>query len=134
MKKLQIRMIAAAALLCMGGLTACGNDRKEQKAATENRITENNTTVVEDGRTLGEMGNSLTGETDENGNLIVRTTETDANGNRVNGAAGDGNVVSDVADSIGDAGKEVIDGAENVVDDLTGTTNGDAAGATAAAP
>ena len=39
MKRLQTWMIAAAALFCMGSLTACGTNGNNQNAATENGTT-----------------------------------------------------------------------------------------------
>lgn len=132
MKKLQTWMIAAAALLCMGGLTACGNNRNNK--ATENvteRATERNTAgnreTVTENTTDNNRNNvghdGVAGETDANGNRITQTTETDRNGNLVNNATDNaGGVVGDVAEDVGDAGKAVIDGAENVVDDITGNT------------
>ena len=52
------------------------------------------------------------------------STNTNTNNTNANGADTDGGaVVDDVVDGVGDAGKDIIDGVENGVDDATGNNN-----------
>ena len=73
--------------------------------------------------------NGTTNGTNGTTNGTVNDTNGTLNDNGAmdnNGAAdnnGNGNVVDDVVDGVGEAGKDVINGVENGVDDLTGNDN-----------
>ena len=54
------------------------------------------------------------------------TTNDGANNGDTTGAGDAGNVVEDVVDGVGEAGKDLIDGVENGVDDMTGNNAGGA--------
>lgn len=122
MKKLQMFVIGAAALVCAGALTACGNDKNNtptenpgnlNAATTENA---NDKTNAPDNR--GNAGNSKVDGMRENQGAAGEAADDlgDAGKNIVDGV---GDAGKDLVDGVGEAGKDIIDGAEELGDDIT---------------
>ena len=108
MRKWKLLLAGMILTLSLSALTGCGDKTANDKnngtdgmtTNTENRL-DNNTD-----KTAGNNKNDSSVDTTEN--------RTDKN---------DGNVVEDVVDGVGGAGKDVIGGVEQGVDDLTGNTD-----------
>ena len=126
MKKIQTWLISATLVLCACGLTACGNKTTTKNGTattTENAADKTNAADTD------RYGNTV--ETDQYGNVINTndnvngaTDTTNGNGGVVGDAIDDvGDAGKGVIEGVGDAGKAVIDGVEDLGDDLTGNRN-----------
>ncbi len=126
MKKIQMFVIGAAALICAGALTACGNDKNNtptEKPGNLNAATTENAehkTSAPDNR--GNAGNSnVDGMRGDDGTIKDAADDLGNAGKDIVDGVGDAG--KDIVDGVGDAGKKIIDGAENLGDGIMNGSN-----------
>lgn len=136
MRKWRTLLAGLVLTFAVSAMAACGtnNDKVNDTTngtGTESTVNGTGTTNGANGTTNGTANgtNGTTNGTNGTANGTVNDTNGTLNDNGAmdnNGAAdnnGNGNVVDDVVDGVGEAGKDVINGVENGVDDLTGNDN-----------
>lgn len=132
MRKWRTLLAGLVLTFAVSAMAACGTNNDKVNDTTNGTGTESTVDGTGTNGTTNGTTNSTNGTTNgTNGttNGTVNDTNGTLNDNGAmdnNGAAdnnGNGNVVDDVVDGVGEAGKDVINGVENGVDDLTGNDN-----------
>ena len=132
MRKWRTLLAGLVLTFAVSAMAACGTNNDKvydttNGTGTESTVAGNDTIETTNGTTNGTNGtpNGTNGTT--NGTVNDTNGTLNDNGAMDNNGAADnkrnGNVVDDVVDGVGEAGKDVINGVENGVDDLTGNDN-----------
>lgn len=128
MRRLRKEMAVAVMILCLAvGLTGCGGNNNGKTVNETTGVTENVNGNTTKGNGTVKDGADNTGNTSNMDNNTVNdnTTYNDTNDNRTNTAGNRESGLSEVGEGIGEVGDGIINGAENIVDDMTGNNPND---------
>ena len=111
MRKWRTLLAGLVLTFAVSAMAACGTNNDNVNDTTNGTGTESTVDGTGTNGTTNGTVNDTNGTLNDNG-AMDNNGAADNNGN--------GNVVDDVVDGVGEAGKDVINGVENGVDDLTG--------------
>ena len=114
MRKWRTLLAGLVLTFAVSAMAACGTNNDNVNDTTNGTGTESTVDGTGTNGTTNGTVNDTNGTLNDNG-AMDNNGAADNNGN--------GNVVDDVVDGVGEAGKDVINGVENGVDDLTGNDN-----------
>ena len=114
MRKWRTLLAGLVLTFAVSAMAACGTNNDKVNDTTNGTGTESTVNGTGTNGTTNGTVNDTNGTLNDNG-AMDNNGAADNNGN--------GNVVDDVVDGVGEAGKDVINGVENGVDDLTGNDN-----------